>query len=257
MVKKNLKNSFPQKSEPELKKIEREFYANLCDFAVETLKLLTISKEELKRRMAFTNPEVLEKFKNENQSILFLASHQFNWEWILVSASITFPFDIDFVYQPISNNFFNELTLKIRTRFGAYAIKRDNVAREIIKRKNVLRGVATVADQYPGYGHDKKYITQFLNQETAFFFGTNQLAVLTQYPALYYTMKRVKRGFYEASPTMVLYPPYEKGSNTLMENYVKSVEMVIQQYPTGYLWSHNRWKKRHLGEDTLENRDKT
>jgi Kdo2-lipid IVA lauroyltransferase/acyltransferase len=246
LVKKNLRNSFPDKDDNALRNIEREFYKNLCDYAVESLKLVTMSKEELSRRMVFKNPEVLESFKSSNQSILFLASHQFNWEWILVSASVNFPMAIDFVYQPVSSRFFNDLILAIRTRFGAYAIKRDEVARELLKRKHILRGVATVADQYPGYGRDKKYITTFLNQETAFFMGTNQLALLTQYPALYYPMKRVKRGYYEAHPIIIARPPYPKDSLVVIEQYVRVVEALIQEYPQGWLWSHNRWKKRHL-----------
>jgi Kdo2-lipid IVA lauroyltransferase/acyltransferase len=185
LVERNLRNAFPEKDKGALKQIEREFYKNLCDYAVEMLKLVTISKEELTRRMVFKDPSFIEKFSARNQSILFLASHQFNWEWLLVSASANFPMAIDFVYQPVNSKFFNQLTLKSRSRFGAHAIKRDEVARELIKRKQILRGIASVADQYPGYGRDKKYLTNFLNQETAFFLGTNQLALLTQYPAVY------------------------------------------------------------------------
>jgi len=246
LVAKNLKASFPDKTEEERHNIEKLFYKNLCDYAVEMLKLLTISKEELSRRMVFKKTDVPESFKQQQQSILFLASHQFNWEWLLVSASISFPMAIDFVYQAVSNKFFDAISLQSRTRFGAYAIKRDEVAREVVKRKNILRGIATVADQYPGYGRDKKYVTQFLNQETAFFYGTNQLAILTQYPAVYYQIKKIKRGFYEASPIIVATPPYEKSSDLVMENYVRAVEKVIMEDPSGWLWSHNRWKKRHL-----------
>lgn len=246
MVKRNLLNSFPEKSEDERMAIEKEFYKNLCDYAVETLKLVTISKEELSRRMEFKNMEVLERFSAANQSILFLASHQFNWEWILVSASVNFPMAIDFVYQPVNNKFFDRLILLSRTRFGAYPIKRDEVARELVKRRDILRGIATVADQYPGYGRDKKFITTFLNQETAFFMGTNQLAQLSQYPALYYKTVRKKRGYYEAWPMIVASPPYPKDSEVVIENYVRVVEDQIREYPAGWLWSHNRWKKRHL-----------
>lgn len=246
MVKQNLLNAFPEKNAHELRSIEKEFYKNLCDYAVETLKLVTISKEELSQRMVFKNPEVVEKFKAENQSILFLASHQFNWEWVLVSASANFPMAIDFVYQPVNSKFFDELTLATRRRFGAHPIKRDEVARELVKRKPILRGIATVADQYPGYGRDKKYITQFLNQETAFFLGTNQLAQLSQYPALYYKTMKKQRGYYEAHPVLVASPPYPKDSEVVIENYVRVVEETIRDYPAGWLWSHNRWKKRHL-----------
>jgi KDO2-lipid IV(A) lauroyltransferase len=246
LVKKNLWKSFPEKTEDERNRIEKDFYKNLCDYAVEMLKLLTIPKEELSRRMVFKKPEVPERFRQQNQSILFLASHQFNWEWLLVSASISFPMAIDFVYQPVNSKFFDDLSLRSRMRFGAYAIKRDEVAREIVKRKNILRGIASVADQYPGYGRDKKYVSKFLNQDTVFFYGTNQLAILTQYPAVYYEIKKVKRGFYEASPIIVALPPYEKTNDTVIENYVRIVERIIQENPAGWLWSHNRWKKRHL-----------
>jgi Kdo2-lipid IVA lauroyltransferase/acyltransferase len=246
LVSSNLERSFPDKAIMDRKQIEKEFYKNLCDYAVESLKLVTMSKEELNRRMVFTNPEVPQNFSASNQSILFLASHQFNWEWLLVSASASFPMAIDFVYQPVNNKFFNDLILNIRTRFGAHPIKRDEVARELIRRKDTVRGVATVADQYPGYGRDKKFIARFLNQETAFFMGTNQLAQLTQYPSVYYKPIKIKRGYYEASPVIVALPPYPKDSVEVISNYVDTVEGVIREYPAGWLWSHNRWKKRHL-----------
>src|SRR5687768_13295905 len=91
LVRKNLLKSFPEKSPDEIKRIEVEFYRNLCDYSVETLKLLTITKEELTARMTFNHRGFLEQFVDKNQSIIFLASHQFNWEWLLVSASINFP----------------------------------------------------------------------------------------------------------------------------------------------------------------------
>lgn len=246
MVKRNLSRSFPEKSSAERHRIERSFYKNLCDYSVEMLKLLTISREELTRRMVFLRPELAEEFKNHNQSILFLASHQFNWEWLLVSASASFPMPIDFVYQSVNNAFFEKVSLHSRTRFGAYAIKRDEVAREVVKRKHITRGIATVADQYPGLGRDKKYSTSFLNQETVFFLGTNQLALLTQYPAVFYTVKKIRRGYYQAEPIVVGLPPYPKDSVAVLEKYVRCVEEVIRKHPDGWLWSHNRWKKRHL-----------
>ncbi|MDZ7648753.1 MAG: hypothetical protein U5K54_17100 [Cytophagales bacterium] len=70
MVRKNLRNSFPDKSDRELKQIEKDFYHNLCDYAVETIKLLTISGEELKRRMVYKNPEIVNQFSDKKQSIL-------------------------------------------------------------------------------------------------------------------------------------------------------------------------------------------
>lgn len=210
------------------------------------MKLLTMDKEELRKRMTFEGMDRLQEFAKNKQSILFLASHQFNWEWLLVSASITFPFEIDFVYQPVGSDLFEKFSLLSRTRFGAYAIKRQDVAREFVKRKSIVRGVATVADQYPGYKHDKKYQSHFLNQETVFFLGTNNMALMSQYPALYYSVKKVKRGHYVGIPHVVGTPPYDKNGYTVIENYVRETEEAIRQDPALWLWSHNRWKKRHL-----------
>jgi KDO2-lipid IV(A) lauroyltransferase len=153
---------------------------------------------------------------------------------------------MDFVYQSVHSKFFDRLSLKIRTRFGAHPIKRDEVARESVRRKNILRGVAIMADQYPGYGRDKKYHTKFLHQDTVFFYGANQLTVLMQYPAVFYELRKVKRGYYEGTIIEVASPPYARDSEVVIENYVKAVEKVICENPSGWLWSHNRWKTRHL-----------
>jgi KDO2-lipid IV(A) lauroyltransferase len=246
LVRRNLRNSLPEKSDAELGKIEKAFYKNLCDYAVETLKLLTISREDLGKRMRFNDQQLIADFVSKNQSIIFLAAHQFNWEWLLVSASASFPMAIDFVYQPVNSEFFDHITLISRTRFGAHAIQRDEVAREFVRRKNILRGVAIVADQYPGYKTDKKYPAHFLHQDTVFFLGTNNIATLSQYPAVYFSMKKIKRGYYEAVPHLVAIPPYDKNGTVVIENYVRLVEKTILTNPASWLWSHDRWKKRHL-----------
>lgn len=248
MVQKNLKNSFPEKSATEIKAIEKQFYRNLCDYAVETLKLFTIKKQELGKRMLFRDVSVIEKYKQQNQSVVILASHQFNWEWLLSSGNFNLPVPVDFVYQPLSSPFFNRFSLLCRTRFGAHGISRYDVARELIRRKSILRGIAIVSDQYPGLGTDKKYQTRFLNQDTVFFLGAHQIAVLTQYPVVYAQVKKVKRGYYEASFVHIADPPHAKDDFKLIEHYIQSVEKVIQANPAGWLWSHNRWKTRHLDQ---------
>lgn len=251
LVQKNIRSSFPEKSDAELRVIEKQFYKNLCDYAVETLKLLTISRDDLAKRMVFKNPEVMDRYNHQKQPVLILSSHQFNWEWLVTAACFNLPMPVDFVYQAVNNKFFERISMECRTRFGAYPIRRDEVAREIVKRRKILRAVATVADQYPGYDHDKKYLTTFLNQETIFFYGSNQLAVLTQYPVLYYKIVKIKRGFYEAYPIEIGEPPYAAGSDRVIERYVRVVEGVIRENPSGWLWSHNRWKMRHVNLENI------
>jgi KDO2-lipid IV(A) lauroyltransferase len=244
LVRKNIRNSFPEKTKAERKKIERLFYRNLCDYAVETLKLLTISRDELNKRVFFTNPEIIQPYREKNIPVIGLASHQFNWEWLLAAGN--FHFTTDFVYQPISTKITNTVLLACRTRFGGYAIKRNDLGREMVKRRNLWRLIAIVSDQYPGRKKDKKYMTRFLNQETAFFQAPNQIASLTKYPVVFSAIRKVKRGYYEATFVPLAEPPYVKDDEKVIDRYVQAAEEVIRENPAGWLWSHRRWKKRHL-----------
>ncbi|MBI3221054.1 MAG: lysophospholipid acyltransferase family protein [Bacteroidetes bacterium] len=242
VVLKNLRNSFPTASEKELHVVEKEFYQNLCDYAVETIKLLSIQKEELTKRMSYQNPEVLQPYADKKQSVILLASHQFNWEWLMVSGSINLPLPIDFVYQKQSSTSFDHFLMQIRCRFGAYAIERGQTARESIRRKNISKAVAIIADQFPNF--EKKVWTSFLHQDTAFFQGIGQLAVLTQYPAFFVRSKKIKRGYYQAELIPIATPPYNRDSQTLVENYAQLVEHFITENPASWLWSHERWKRK-------------
>lgn len=246
LVRMNLTNSFPEKSEAEIIRIEKEFYRNLCDYAAETLKLITIPAEELRKRMRYTNPELVFQYRDQNQSVLLLSSHQFNWEWLLASGMISLGVPIDFVYQPVNNGFVDKLLQACRTRFGGHPIKRNKVARELARRKNMVRGIALVADQYPGLKSDKRFEMKFLHQDTVFFYGSQQIATLTQYPAIYAVVEKASRGYYTCTLIPVGHPPYGKNSQSVIENYGRAVEKVIQNHPGGWLWSHNRWKTRHL-----------
>lgn len=240
----NLKNSFPECDERTIRAYEKKFYRNLCDYSVETLKLLTITKQELKKRMVYLNPGIIESYRDKKQSVIYVASHQFNWEWLVAAGSISLPIPIDFVYQPPASEFFVRLSLLLRTRFGGHPIKRADVAREIIRRREIVRGVAIVADQFPGHDNDKRYWTTFLNQDTAFFQGVNQLAYMTQYPVFFAKMKNPKRGYYETELIKIADPPYQKDNFDMIENYIKATEEVIKNDPAGWLWSHKRWKKK-------------
>jgi Kdo2-lipid IVA lauroyltransferase/acyltransferase len=243
IVKSNLVHSFPQKTPIEIERIERKFYKSLCDYAVETLALLTISKEELSRRMIYKNPDLIRPFTDNHKSVILFASHLFNWEWLLAAGCFSLPVDIDFVYQAQSSDLFNRFLLFCRTRFGAHPIQREYVARQVMKRRDRVRGIAIIADQFPGLASDKRYWTNFLHQDTAFFQAINQVAVLTQYPAFFADVRKVKRGFYEIELVKIAEPPFDRKTFHVVDNYANVTEAVIARQPENWLWSHKRWKK--------------
>lgn len=232
----NLVNSFPQKSEREIHAISKAFYKNLCDYAVETIRLLSISETELRRRVLFTNAKSIKEYTGKNQSVIILASHQFNWEWLLAAGCLYLPVPVDFVYLPQKSKLANAFALAIRTRFGGHPIARESVGREAVRRKEIIRATAIVADQFPGHSNHRRYWAKFLNQNTAFFHGIIQLVELQKAAVYFSKIVRTSRGHYEV--TLI-----KLDDSNVIATYIDESEKMINEQPAGWLWSHRRWKQ--------------
>ena len=127
----NLRKSFPNKSERELEIITKGFYKNLADIVVETIKGLTISQKELDKRVKIVNEDVLVKYLQDNTTNIALASHQGNWEWLLLSCASRLPVNVQAAYKPLRNQFFEKLMFGIRSRFGTEPIPSKQLVRRI------------------------------------------------------------------------------------------------------------------------------
>ena len=237
----NLRGCFPEKSKKEIYSIASKFYTNLSDVIVELVKSFDLDIEDIKKRVKFNQKEILHSYLKQGQPVFCMAAHQCNWEWILYGFHANFHFPADPVYKPLANKTFDKLMLENRTRFGANPIPKNNAAREIVKRRKSPRAFALVADQLPMKTTDK-YWTDFLGRDTAFYTGTEQLAGMVKAPVAFFGIRRVKRGYYEIDTIKIGEPPYENGSNVVLERYARELERYILQSPSDWLWSHKRWK---------------
>ncbi|MEH0154043.1 lysophospholipid acyltransferase family protein [Limibacter armeniacum] len=241
VVTQNLRRSFPDKSDKEIEHITKGFYHNLAYVVVEIVKAVTISRKEMQQRVSIKNPEVLQGYIDDGKPVLVLASHQCNWEWVLLGAGAHFNFPMDAVYKPLTENFSEQLMLGIRSKFGGKPIPSNQTVREILKRRSVVRAFGMVADQVP-VKEEKKHWVTFLGQETPFFIGAEKIAQLTKYPVLFIRVHRPKRGYYELEFVNISEPPYNKESFDIVEKYAAECERLIRDYPSDWLWSHKRWK---------------
>lgn len=242
VVRQNLQNSFPDKSLVELKNIEKQFYRGLMDVFVETLKVLAISPKELKRRVQVRDLYKLTSRLSEDKTVLVFVGHLFNWEWLSLICNLEQNYPLYFVYQPLSNRFFDSLMLQIRTRFGSIPLKMQNVLKDVLQNYHQTRIVAFLADQSPS-GNEKDYWTTFLHQETAFFTGVEKLALKLSLPVLFGGVRKIARGYYELYFEEI-YHPTELPNRAITEAYVRLLEKQIQETPPNWLWSHRRWKKK-------------
>lgn len=243
VVQANLQKALPDKTASERKEIEGNFYRNFCDFIVETIKGVSLKKEKVKERVVFTNLGDITKLLTKGTSVLMLASHQFNWEWVQLSAALQFPIGMDYIYHPLHNKGADKLMLKLRGRFGAEAVKRSEVGRQVIRRRSESRAYALVADQLPR-AKDKKVWVDFLNIETSFFQGIAQIAHLINGPVAYFHIVKKRRGYYEVTMVKLFDVPKEESEETIIQAYANAMEANISEQPEGWLWSHKRWKRK-------------
>lgn len=245
VVLENLRNAFPEKSEKEIDEIARKFYHHLADLFIEFFKGLSISEDEMLRRVQINNIEVAKKYLDNNTPIIFVGGHQGNWEWAVHPLCLK-GINLDVVYQKLSSPFFNELTLKIRSRFGAVLVERKDTIKSTIERKDNIRAICLAADQIPSH-IQSAYWTNFLNQDSAFFTGPERIAKKFNYPVIFMEFIRTKRGHYEMNLWEIASPPYENlNPNEILERFVKTLDTSIKQNPSSYLWSHRRWKHKRI-----------
>lgn len=245
VVYQNLRNSFPEKHDGQIKQIAKRFYHNLADIIFEILKLGTITKEEMGQRVQYKNPELLQAYLDKGITVIALGSHACNWEWGLASSSCFFKEPADGVYKPLNNAFFEIYMRFLRSRLGATPVKMKEVLRHLVQHRSEPRMLALLSDQTPP-GGEIQYWTSFLNQDTAFYVGADKLADAFKYPVVFIGVTRKGRGRYQFEFELLREPGTitKETEYPITEAYARTLEKWIQQYPADYLWSHRRWKHK-------------
>jgi len=244
VVRKNLTESFPEKSLREILRIEKQFYKFFIDLIFETCKLASMSQSEIGRRMKFTNPEVLETLSQKGKSITLYLGHYGNWEWI---SSLSLYVDKEImggqIYRKLSNKTVNRLLIHNRERFGTICIEMKETPRRINEFVNnkKLSIIGYLADQSPKKRNIRHYVP-FLHHHTPVLVGVEKITKRYGFEAVYINVKRMKRGYYEATFVQLHENPKSLPDFELTNLYYRHLEQSILEQPELYLWTHNRFK---------------
>lgn len=245
LVRKNLVDSFPEKDAKEIIKIEKRFYQWLCDYLFETIKLLSISKDEMMRRMEFRGIEKMNSAAAENRSCAVYVGHYCNWEWV-TSTQLWMPENMigTQVYHVLENKVFDKFFLHIRSRWKMVSIPMAEILRRVAQyhRDNQSVGIGYLSDQAP-FWNNIHHWTNFLNHDTPVLTGAEKITKRFDDKVVYFDISRPKRGYYvldviELADHSKDIPDYE-----VTEAYFKVLEQSIRRQPEFWLWTHNRWKR--------------
>lgn len=245
IVRQNLRNSFPFKSEKELHSIEKKFYRHLIDLLAEGIYNLRASHKKIVKHYKITNLELAHKYYNQGKSIILMSSHYNNWEYMITSFDRQFKHHVVGVGKDLKDKKFGAKLNQKRTRFGTEVVTSDNVrdVYEFYYKHKVPSAYVMLCDQAPN-NPKRCYWTTFLHQETGFIYGAEYFARKYNFPVLYYCVKKVKRGYYEIELQELCPEPQQAEQYSITQSYVYKLEKDIEQAPQYWLWSHRRWKQK-------------
>ncbi len=243
VVRANIQNSFPELTHTDHLSIERTFYVHFFDLIVESIKVFTISKDEIQKRFSHRNPEIFDKYIKNGQHVALVGGHYGNWELFAVSIGLHIPHQPVALYAKLSNAFMNDRILASRSRYGLWMMNYGQVKQ--IVRKDTQAPVAVIfgSDQSPKLSQ-QPYWMEFLNQETGVQFGTEKFARDFNTPVIYGVIHRLKRGYYETAYRLVCETPNELPLGSITEMHTRLLESDIKTNPPFWLWTHRRWKRK-------------
>lgn len=242
LVYENLKNSFPEKSDTERKKIAKKYYGHLCDLVLEDLALIKMSKEKVLSFVKYTNPELLDKYYKQNKNIIMVFGHYGNWEFLSPLPLYT---DYKFlpVYKKINNNYLNTRFLITRSTFGAIPVRMEDTLKVTLnyynKNEPIILGL--LADQRPRK-RDANYWMKFFNQDTPVFIGPEKIGKRINAAIIFLDIEKEKRGFYNIKFSVICDDTKDISDFEITKKFFEKMEEQITAKPECWTWSHKRWK---------------
>lgn len=243
VVQDNLNLVFPEKSEKEIQRIEKEFFRHMCDMFLETVKTMNLSKEQVQKKYDVRNIEVLKELEKE-RSILIVCSHYANWEWN-VSINNYVKSKGYAVYQKIGNVYFDKFIKKVRARWNTTLITQQQTVKTVVrnKRDGVIGIFGMVSDQSP-QAHRAQYWADFMGIKVPIFNGAETMARKLDLAVVFLKVSKVKRGYYKAEFIPIAESGKQTKENEITDTFLRLTEQQIRERPEHYLWTHKRWKHR-------------
>lgn len=249
VVKENLRSSFPEKSEEEIRCITSDYYKFLGEYFVETISMASMSADEMKKHLRFENVEAVEACLERGQEVSLFLGHYCNWEWccsipLHISARCR-PFQI---YHPLSNKDADKAFLMLRGQYGSLSIPMADTLRAIVgaRREGIPSITGYIADQSPLYESTHLFV-DFLNHDTPVLTGAEKISRRLGAAAFYCDVRREKRGEYVCRYVEISPDASKEDLFFVTRRYWELLENSIRRNPPYWLWSHRRWKRTRQG----------
>jgi len=253
----NLEIAFPEKTETERLELLRGTFESLGRVLGDISQFTKTTPAKIEKLVDFTLDEetqaLYHRVKEEKRGVLITTGHLGNWE-MLVFAFAALHEPIAYLARPLDNPLIEDLTVRIRTRFGNKPINKSNSAMLAIKmlREGEILGVLADVNAHPKEG----VFVPFFGVEACTSAGPAMLALRTDALIVpFFCVFSRGENRYKIVRGNIL-EPVKTGAREIdiLETtrlYTAEIERIIRQYPDQWLWIHKRWKTRPPGEAGL------
>ena len=247
IVRRNITSAFPEKSLEECISIERGFYKWFCDYFVETVKLMSVSRQELLSRIEFRGIDKIEECFDRGQTCAGILGHYGNWELLSATGLVIKKHPeavIGLIYHPLRSQLFDRLFINMRQSMGGVCVPKKDILRYLVsfRSQNLMNLFGYIADQAPRYRNIHLGLP-FLNHDTPVFTGAERIMRKMNNAVFYIDVERPERGKYIYTFKLMTDKPGEMPEFEITKKFFVMLEQTIRREPRFYLWSHNRWKR--------------
>lgn len=232
------------KSIKEKNVITRELFENLGKNFVEVISLSKFNIDNIDRYIECKGLEVIEHCIKEGKGGIVLSGHLGNWE-LLAHYFAMKNFSVNVIARRVRMEEFERFLNRIRARNKINVLYRDASAKEVIAllKNNEFVGIMPDQDMDSVSG----FFVDFFGRPAYTPNGPAVLNLLTGVPIIPCFIVRKAFGH-----KIIIEPPMElaRGSNKekdILENtqrYTKVIENYIKDFPSQWVWFHERWKTR-------------
>lgn len=235
----NLRIAFGREKSPdELRRLAREHFGNLGANLFASLKLPTLSRDEIEARVKVEGLEHMDEQLVLKGGFVFVISHLGNWEMFAQLTPIIFKCKVGTIYQALGNAHIDADVRRDRARLGLALFERKEGFNAAAKYMREGGSVGVLVDQHAG---DAGLWCPFFSRLASTTTLAATLALRADawlIPAAVYT-DGIARWRCVLLPQM---KPHGQSPLTVTKRINEMLEQQIRVQPADWFWVHNRWK---------------
>ncbi len=241
----NLRLAFgSEKTESEIRGIARGVFRNFVQTAVEILRFPRLTRAQLAGLVDLGNAvEIYQKLLAEGHGLIAITAHMGNWE-LLAGTFGLMGFRGAVIARRIYYEPYNRWIVRLRESIRVPTLYRDGASREILKILGRNEIVGILPDQ--DIDSLKGVFVKFFGRQAYTPAAPVRLAIQFGTPILPNFLIRKPDGRYQVILGEVIRPRQGDRSEGAIQEYteqwMRTFEKVIRQYPDQWAWMHDRWK---------------